>query len=877
VGNRGGYSNHPDTYTISIHGVDVPPGVIVRNIEARVVDADVLVNGVDEGTDPDDVNGEETLDSTYVWANNARLTPFEVTALLEAADSSQALIDLCQAGAARAVADGSLLDKTVIVSDDGGLLAEQGNYTVTFTEPSSGVSVSVVIEVVLGEPPILNVPRPMVVPVADEPGDLTRDDLMGGVSASDPDGRINSDGSRSELDITDDVTVNTGNGIPADEPGIYQVVYAVDDIDGNHVEVSVAVVVDDGSFVYDADYILSAHSFLIGLSKVDTRATSAQILAYSDAIAARSDGSPAATTVRETAGYTAAKGDYRPIISIVGHPALTKTITARVFDDASGNGNNGQTYSLLAYNFRINLTDAAALQAQYNPLASEYDATLISRADARSYLRVDANLAPGGTVDLADDDGFAKTRRLEEGDRFYLTFAVAEEPGTTVIVRMLVSNASAPLLNVPALREVKVDSIYTEHNYWDGVSYSDNEDDVSQLVASHDPDAVNAGLAGLYEVGYYVTDTDHNTSTATGQVLVNDGNFVVGERYIVYAHDFSVDYAEAQGTADEALALSGAYAIDRQTMERVPVQVVSLDGYRKWPGVYPVQIAPVDDASCIRVIRANVTGEPARYLVTFNANGGQLNGPLGLYVIEPADSLAYMPQAPSRDGYRYRGWNTMADGTGDAFTTNTRVYQNITVYAQWEAEAAPVQPPQTIIVNPPAVNVTAPGGTTVIEVPIPTATIAADDTPTSDYVPGMDYYDVWEDTSHWTLLNVLLSVLSLALLAGYFVHYFAHRRRQDEDEQQRLEDILAGRVPYQKARDWLVSLPVLLVALIGLLEAIVLLAATQDFRASMWIIDRYTVWFAILDFTVLGAPLVAAAIDNRRQLMAEPEQLYLVQ
>jgi uncharacterized repeat protein (TIGR02543 family) len=879
VGNRGGYCNQPDTYTISLHGVDVPPGVIVRNIEARVVDADVLVNGTDEGTDPEggnggngnggNGNGSETQDSTYVWANNVRLTPFEVTALLEAADPDQALIDLCQAGAARAVADGTLADKAVVVSSNGGLQAEQGNYTVTFTEPVSGVSAAAVIEVVLGEPPVLNVPRPMVVPVADEPGQLDRDDLMDGVSATDPDGKINPDGSRSELDITDDVTVDTGAGIPADEPGIYQVVYAVDDIDGNHAEVSVAVVVDDGSFVYDADYILSAHSFLIGLSQVDTRATSAQILAYSDAIAARSDGSPAATTVRETAGYTAAKGDYRPIISIVGHPALTKTITARVFDDASGNGSNGQAYSLLAYGFRINLTDAAALQEQYSPLASDYDTALISRANARSYLRADASLAPAGTVTLVDDDGFARTRRLEEGDRFYLTFAVAEEPDTTVIVRMLVSNASAPVLNVPALREVKVDTIYHEADYWDGVSYSDNEDDVSQLVATHDPDAVNAGVAGLYEVGYYVTDTDHNTTTASGQVLVNDGNFVVGERYIVYAHDFSVDYAEALGTAEEALTLSGAYAIDRQTMERVPVEVVSLDGYRKWPGVYPVQIAPVDDNSCVRVIRANVTGEPARFLVTFNANGGQLNGPLGLYVIEPADSLAYMPQAPTRDGYRYRGWNTMADGTGDAFTANTRVYQNITVYAQWEAEATPVQQPPTIIVNPPTVNVTVLGDDHIVEVPTPVTTIEPAVTPTGDYVAGMDYYDVWEDTPHWSIINVLLTALLLLLLALYTIKYFLDRKRWQMDEEDDWQAILAGQPLEPRQRDWQINVPVLLIGLLALVEAAVILIASQDFNATMWLIDRFTIWFALLSFVVLGAPLVASALAARRQVSLE--------
>ena len=39
---------------------------------------------------------------------------------------------------------------------------------------------------------------------------------------------------------------------------------------------------------------------------------------------------------------------------------------------------------------------------------------------------------------------------------------------------------------------------------------------------------------------------------------------------------------------------------------------------------------------------------------------------------------------PTRTGYLFNGWNTKADGTGDAFTATTDVTSNITVYAQWK-------------------------------------------------------------------------------------------------------------------------------------------------------------------------------------------------
>ena len=43
---------------------------------------------------------------------------------------------------------------------------------------------------------------------------------------------------------------------------------------------------------------------------------------------------------------------------------------------------------------------------------------------------------------------------------------------------------------------------------------------------------------------------------------------------------------------------------------------------------------------------------------------------------------------PTRSGYDFMGWNTKADGTGDAFTATTDVKNNMTVYAQWKPDEA---------------------------------------------------------------------------------------------------------------------------------------------------------------------------------------------
>ncbi|GHT99454.1 hypothetical protein FACS1894142_7050 [Spirochaetia bacterium] len=52
-----------------------------------------------------------------------------------------------------------------------------------------------------------------------------------------------------------------------------------------------------------------------------------------------------------------------------------------------------------------------------------------------------------------------------------------------------------------------------------------------------------------------------------------------------------------------------------------------------------------------------------------------------------------LPAAPTRPGYGFAGWNTMADGSGTAFTASTPVTANITVYAQW------IDTPLILVIN----------------------------------------------------------------------------------------------------------------------------------------------------------------------------------
>nr|WP_173023491.1 MULTISPECIES: InlB B-repeat-containing protein [unclassified Pseudoflavonifractor] len=78
-----------------------------------------------------------------------------------------------------------------------------------------------------------------------------------------------------------------------------------------------------------------------------------------------------------------------------------------------------------------------------------------------------------------------------------------------------------------------------------------------------------------------------------------------------------------------------------------------------------------------------VNGEMDIYsTVTFDGNGGD-PGTTPVKAVTGAVMGSKMPEAPVRPGYLFTGWNTRQDGSGKAFTAETPVTANVTVYAQW--------------------------------------------------------------------------------------------------------------------------------------------------------------------------------------------------
>ena len=103
---------------------------------------------------------------------------------------------------------------------------------------------------------------------------------------------------------------------------------------------------------------------------------------------------------------------------------------------------------------------------------------------------------------------------------------------------------------------------------------------------------------------------------------------------------------------------------------------------------------PKDPASkehrLLRIFSLIVLPKFSRPEVTFDTQGGmpEVKDPMtvGYKKSIKNDGLksSKMPKNPAKDGYVFTGWNTAKDGSGQEFTADTIVTENITVYAQYK-------------------------------------------------------------------------------------------------------------------------------------------------------------------------------------------------
>jgi hypothetical protein len=147
-----------------------------------------------------------------------------------------------------------------------------------------------------------------------------------------------------------------------------------------------------------------------------------------------------------------------------------------------------------------------------------------------------------------------------------------------------------------------------------------------------------------------------------------------------------------------------------------------------------------------------------------------------------------------------------------------------------------------------------------------------------------------EPLEGWSLFNLLATIVALLLLVFFFIKFFLNRIRLEEYEEEPVDSQLwAAMSPEQRAqykarreadyqtwladrqrhanrpRALLVNVPVLLIAAVAFVEALIVLFVTQDFSLNMILVDNYSVIFALIVFVQFLTPMVAGIIRNSRR------------
>ena len=150
------------------------------------------------------------------------------------------------------------------------------------------------------------------------------------------------------------------------------------------------------------------------------------------------------------------------------------------------------------------------------------------------------------------------------------------------------------------------------------------------------------------------------------------------------ANTYTVTFASQGGSAPEPGSKTVTYASAYGTLPEVTQSGYTFNGwYTEATGGTEVTSTTMVTTADNHTLYAQWEAiPPTMFTVTFNGNGGTPSS--DSLQVEDGNTVETLPTA-IWEGYTFEGWNTAANGSGTAFTTETTVTGDITVYAQWEA------------------------------------------------------------------------------------------------------------------------------------------------------------------------------------------------
>ena len=169
------------------------------------------------------------------------------------------------------------------------------------------------------------------------------------------------------------------------------------------------------------------------------------------------------------------------------------------------------------------------------------------------------------------------------------------------------------------------------------------------------------------------SDLSFTFTIEKAQIVVTDNTEDVTYRYNGQPHGLEVNIS------GENIVVRFANADDEYVMETTPTFVDE--------GTYVVKYkAYIDDNYTEYYAEKTVTIISAGFTITLHANNGtddvvSLTGDEG-------DELTLPKNTFTKEGYNFAGWNTQADGSGNAYSDEQSIVlsENLDLYAQWEED-----------------------------------------------------------------------------------------------------------------------------------------------------------------------------------------------
>ncbi|MDL2212294.1 DUF5011 domain-containing protein, partial [Erysipelotrichaceae bacterium OttesenSCG-928-M19] len=165
-----------------------------------------------------------------------------------------------------------------------------------------------------------------------------------------------------------------------------------------------------------------------------------------------------------------------------------------------------------------------------------------------------------------------------------------------------VSNGTGPSLAVTSPIEINVGDAFDPKA---GITVSDAEDNLTVNDVTY-TGTYDVNKEGVYVLKYSVTDSDSNVATSTRILVVNDGNIVVGAKYIIAARDFTVNKPSVDTSDAKVKEFARAAAYKIEDGSAATVNIDSLGGYKAAKGEYSITFSVDEEPATTKVIKATV-------------------------------------------------------------------------------------------------------------------------------------------------------------------------------------------------------------------------------------------------------------------------------